>query len=63
MVRNSINKRKPLINQKDPRFLSGAASVDRSNRKFITSETYYLKDLSHVPALTTKYLDANKKSM
>ena len=45
----------------DPRFLSGAASVDRSNRKFITSETYYLKDLSHVPALTTKYLDANKK--
>ena len=45
----------------DPRFLSGAASVDRSNRKFITSETYYLKDLSHVSALTTKYLDANKK--
>lgn len=45
----------------DPRFLSGAASVDRSNRKFIMSETYYLKDVSHVPVLTTKYLDANKK--
>lgn len=45
----------------DPRFLSGAANVDRSNRKFIMSETYYLKDVSHVPALTTKYLDANKK--
>ena len=45
----------------DPRFLSGAANVDRSNRKFIMSETYYLKDVSHVPELTTKYLDANKK--
>ena len=52
---------KAFDKSEDPRFLSGAASVDRSNRKFITSETYYLKDLSHVPALTTKYLDANKK--
>ena len=58
---NSINKLKPLINQKIRRFLSGASSVDRSNRKFITSETYYLKDVSHVPSLTTKYLDTNKK--
>lgn len=45
----------------DPRFVSGAASVDRSNRKFIMSETYYLKDLSHVQSLTDKYLAANKK--
>ena len=45
----------------DPRFLSGASSVDRSNRKFITSETYYLKDVSYIPELTTKYLDATKK--
>ena len=52
---------KAFDKSEDPRFLSGAASVDRSNRKFITSETYYLKDLSHVSALTTKYLDANKK--
>ena len=52
---------KAFDKSEDPRFLSGAASVDRSNRKFITSETYYLKDVSHVPALTTKYLDANKK--
>lgn len=52
---------KAFDKSEDPRFLSGAASVDRSNRKFITSETYYLKDVSHVPALTAKYLDANKK--
>lgn len=52
---------KAFDKSEDPRFLSGAASVDRSNRKFIMSETYYLKDVSHVPALTTKYLDANKK--
>ena len=52
---------KAFDKSEDPRFLSGAASVDRSNRKFITSETYYLKDVSHVPALTTKYLDAHKK--
>ena len=50
-----------MINQKIRVFLSGASSVDRSNRKFITSETYYLKDVSHVPSLTTKYLDTNKK--
>ncbi len=54
---------KAFDKSEDPRFLSGAANVDRSNRKFIMSETYYLKDVSHVPALTTKYLDANKKSM
>lgn len=52
---------KAFDKSEDPRFLSGASSVDRSNRKFITSETYYLKDVSHVPELTTKYLDANKK--
>ena len=52
---------KAFDKSEDPRFLSGAASVDRSNRKFITSETYYLKDVSHVPSLTTKYLDTNKK--
>ena len=52
---------KAFDKSEDSRFLSGASSVDRSNRKFITSETYYLKDVSHVPALTTKYLDANKK--
>ena len=52
---------KAFDKSEDPRFLSGAASVDRSNRKFIMSETYYLKDVSHIPALTTKYLDANKK--
>lgn len=52
---------KAFDKSEDPRFISGASSVDRSNRKFITSETYYLKDISHVPALTTKYLDANKK--
>lgn len=52
---------KAFDKSEDPRFLSGAASVDRSNRKFIMSETYYLKDVSHVPELTTKYLDANKK--
>ncbi len=52
---------KAFDKSEDPRFLSGAANVDRSNRKFIMSETYYLKDVSHVPALTTKYLDANKK--
>ena len=52
---------KAFDKSEDPRFLSGASSVDRSNRKFITSETYYLKDVSHVPSLTTKYLDTNKK--
>ena len=52
---------KAFDKSEDPSFLSGAANVDRSNRKFIMSETYYLKDVSHVPALTTKYLDANKK--
>ena len=52
---------KAFDKSEDPRFLSGAANVDRSNRKFIMSENYYLKDVSHVPALTTKYLDANKK--
>ncbi|MBF1245284.1 MAG: hypothetical protein HXM35_04255 [Haemophilus sp.] len=52
---------KAFDKSEDPRFLSGAASVDRGNRKFITSETYYLKDVSHVPSLTTKYLDTNKK--
>ena len=52
---------KAFDKSEDPHFLSGAANVDRSNRKFIMSETYYLKDVSHVPALTTKYLDANKK--
>ena len=52
---------KAFDKSEDPRFISGASSVDRSNRKFITSETYYLKDVSHVPELTTKYLDANKK--
>ena len=52
---------KAFDKSEDPRFLSGAANVDRSNRKFIMSETYYLKDVSHVSALTTKYLDANKK--
>lgn len=52
---------KAFDKSEDPRFLSGASSVDRSNRKFIMSETYYLKDVSHVPELTTKYLDANKK--
>lgn len=52
---------KAFDKSEDPRFLSGAANVDRSNRKFIMSETYYLKDVSHIPALTTKYLDANKK--
>ena len=49
---------KAFDKSEDPRFLSGAANVDR---KFIMSETYYLKDVSHVPELTTKYLDANKK--
>ena len=52
---------KAFDKSEDPRFISGASSVDRSNRKFIMSETYYLKDVSHVPELTTKYLDANKK--
>jgi len=52
---------KAFDKSEDPRFISGASSVDRSNRKFITSETYYLKDVSHVPSLTTKYLDTNKK--
>lgn len=52
---------KAFDKSEDPRFLSGASSVDRSNRKFITSETYYLKDVSHVQSLTTKYLDTNKK--
>ena len=52
---------KAFDKSEDPRFLIGASSVDRSNRKFITSETYYLKDVSHVPSLTTKYLDTNKK--
>ena len=52
---------KAFDKSEDPRFLSGAASVDRSNRKFIMSETYYLKDVSHVPELTTKYLDVTKK--
>ena len=52
---------KAFDKSEDPRFISGASSVDRSNRKFITSETYYLKDVSHVPELTTKYLDANKQ--
>ncbi|OOF80438.1 membrane lipoprotein lipid attachment site-containing protein [Rodentibacter caecimuris] len=45
----------------DPRFISLAVSVDRSNRKSVTSETFYLKDLSHISMLTTKYLDSNKK--
>ena len=52
---------KAFDKSEDPRFLSGAANVDRSNRKFIMSETYYLKDVSHIPALTTKYLDETKK--
>ena len=34
---------KAFDKSEDPRFLSGASSVDRSNRKFITSETYYLE--------------------
>ncbi|OOF79031.1 hypothetical protein BKG96_03855 [Rodentibacter caecimuris] len=45
----------------DPRFISLAVSIDRSNRKSVTSETFYLKDLSHMSMLTTKYLDSNKK--
>lgn len=52
---------KAFDKSEDSRFLSGASSVDRSNRKFITSETYYLKDVSYIPELTTKYLDATKK--
>ena len=52
---------KAFDKSEDPRFLSGAASIDRSNRKFIMSETYYLKDVSHIPALTNKYLDETKK--
>ena len=52
---------KAFDKSEDPRFISGASSVDRSNRKFIMSETYYLKDVSHIPALTTKYLDETKK--
>ena len=52
---------KAFDKSEDPRFLSGAANVDRSNRKFIMSETYYLKDVSHIPALTNKYLDETKK--
>ena len=51
---------KAFDKSEDPRFLSGAANVDRSNRKFIMSETYYLKDVSQVPELTTKYQEANK---
>ena len=61
MARNIYKQTKAFDKSEDPRFLSGAASVDRGNRKFITSETYYLKDVSHVPSLTTKYLDTNKK--
>lgn len=45
----------------DPRFISLAVSLDRSNRKSVTSETFYLKDLSHVSTLTNRYLDSNKK--
>ncbi|OOF56977.1 hypothetical protein BKL49_10225 [Rodentibacter myodis] len=44
-----------------PRFISVAASVDRANRKSITSETFYLKDLSIEPTLTTRYINENKK--
>ncbi|OOF66370.1 membrane lipoprotein lipid attachment site-containing protein [Rodentibacter sp. Ppn85] len=45
----------------DPRFISLAVSLDRSNRKSVTSETFYLKDLSHVSTLMAKYWDSNKK--
>ncbi|OOF35547.1 hypothetical protein [Rodentibacter heidelbergensis] len=49
------------VKSEEPRFLSLAASVDRSNRKSITSETFYLKDLAYEPQLISKYLEGNKK--
>ena len=52
---------KAFDKSEDPRFLSGASSVDLGGRRIIKKETYYLKDVSHVPSLTTKYLDTNKK--
>lgn len=54
-------KQTQAVKGDEPRFLSLAASVDRKNRKSITSETFYLKDLAHEPNLISKYLDANKK--
>ncbi|BFU59433.1 MULTISPECIES: lipoprotein [Rodentibacter] len=54
-------KQTRAVKSEIPRFLSLAASVDRTNRKIITSETFYLKDLSYESALTARYLDENKR--
>ncbi|QPB42944.1 lipoprotein [Rodentibacter haemolyticus] len=54
-------KQTRAVKSEIPRFLSLAASVDRTNRKIITSETFYLKDLSYESVLTARYLDDNKK--
>ncbi|OOF47192.1 membrane lipoprotein lipid attachment site-containing protein [Rodentibacter trehalosifermentans] len=54
-------KQTQAVKSEEPRFVSGAASVDRTNRKFILSETFYLKNLSHEPTLVSKYLEGNKK--
>lgn len=54
-------KQTRAVKNEDPRFLSLAVSADRHNRKSLTSETFYLKDLSHEPTLTARYLDSNRK--
>lgn len=54
-------KQTRAVKSEDPRFVSLAVSADRTNRKSLTSDTFYLKDLSHESTLTSRYLDENKK--
>ena len=55
-------KQTQAVKGEDPRFISLAVSQDRTNRKSILSETFYLKDSTHEASLTDKYLNSNKKA-
>lgn len=55
-------KQTQAVRGEDPRFISLAVSQDRTNRKSLLSETFYLQDMSHEAALTEKYLNSNKSA-
>lgn len=50
------------VKGEDPRFVSLAVSQDRMQRKSLTSDTLYLKDLSHEAGLTQSFLNSIKST-
>lgn len=50
------------VKGEDPRFVSLAVSQDRTQRKSLTSDTLYLKDLGHEAGLTQSFLNSIKST-